>query len=69
MIGKPALPSIAGLGLQFVDQIDDVIEAAEGAVADAATADGDSQMGLAGPRCARSGRRPNADRPQGPAWH
>src|SRR5208282_2593144 len=47
MIGEPTLPAAAGLSLQPVDEIDHVIEAPAGAGADAASGDGDSQMGLA----------------------
>ena len=48
MIGQPALPAAAGLGLEAIDEIDDVVEAAAGAAADAASGNGDGQMGLAG---------------------
>ena len=48
MFGEPALASIAGLDLEPVDQIDDVVEATAGAAADAASRNGDGQMGLAG---------------------
>ena len=48
MIGEPALPTVAGLGLEPVDEIDDVVEPAAGAGADAASGDGDGKMGLAG---------------------
>ena len=41
MIGKPALPSVAGLDLQLIDEIDDVIEAAVDAGADAVSGNGD----------------------------
>ena len=44
----PALAAGTALGLELVDQIDDVEEAAAGAVADAGPRDGDGQMGLAG---------------------
>ncbi|MBB4363514.1 hypothetical protein GGD65_004559 [Bradyrhizobium sp. CIR18] len=30
MLGKPALPSVAGLGLQTVDEVDHIVEAATG---------------------------------------
>src|SRR4029077_7310615 len=49
MLGEPALPSAAGLGLEPVDEVDDVIKSSPGAAADAASRDGDGQMGLAGP--------------------
>ena len=44
----PALPSVAGLGLEPVDEVDDVVEAAASAGSDAASGDGDGQMGFAG---------------------
>ena len=52
MIGKSALAAVAGLGFQLIDEIDDVVEAAAGAAADAAAGNGDGQMGLAGPSAA-----------------
>src|SRR5215208_3842734 len=48
MISKPTLSSVAGLGLEPVDQIDDVVESAASAAADAASGNGDGKMGLAG---------------------
>jgi hypothetical protein len=48
MLGEPALPSVAGLGLEPVDEIDDVVEAAAGTIADTASRDSDGQMGFAG---------------------
>ena len=48
MVGEPALAAVAGLGLEPVDEIDDVVEPAAGAATDAASGDGDGQMGLAG---------------------
>ena len=48
LIGDPTLPSVTGLSLEPVDEIDHVVEPATGARADAASGDGDSQMGLAG---------------------
>ena len=48
MLGKPALPSVAGLDLEAVDEIDHVVEAATGTGSDAAPGDCDGQMGLAG---------------------
>jgi hypothetical protein len=48
MLGEPALSSIAGLGLEPVDEIDDVVEAAAGTITDAASGDSDGQMALAG---------------------
>ena len=52
MFGEPALASIAGLDLEPVDQIDDVVEATTGATPDAASRNGDGQMSLAGPSSA-----------------
>jgi len=40
MIGEPPLPSVASLGLEPVDEIDHVVEPPAGAVADAASGDG-----------------------------
>ena len=48
LIGDPALPSVTGLDLEPVDEIDHVVEPATGAGADAASGDGNGQMGLAG---------------------
>ena len=48
MVGEPTLPSIAGLGLEPVDEIDHIVEPAAGAGSDAASGNGDGQMGLAG---------------------
>ena len=48
IIGHPALATGARLGLELVDQIDDVEEPAAGAVADASPGDGNGEMGLAG---------------------
>lgn len=48
VIGEPSLAAVAGFGLQPVDEIDDVVEAAAAAGTDAAAGDGDCQMGLAG---------------------
>jgi hypothetical protein len=48
MIGEPTLPAITGLGLEPVDEIDHVVESAAGAAADAASGNGDGEMGLAG---------------------
>src|SRR6266403_350160 len=48
MISKPTLASVAGLGLEPVDEIDHVVESAASAAADAASGDGDGKMGLAG---------------------
>jgi hypothetical protein len=48
MFGESALPTIAGLGLKPVDEIDDVVEPSTGTIADATSRDRDGQMGLAG---------------------
>ena len=48
LIGDPTLPSVAGLDLEPIDEIDHVVEPATGAGADAASGDGNGQMGLAG---------------------
>ena len=46
------MPPGAALGLEAVDQIDDIEEAAAGAVADAGPGDCDGEMGLARPGAA-----------------
>ena len=43
-----ALASGAELGLEVVDQVDDVVAPAAGALSDAGPGDGDGEMGLAG---------------------
>ena len=48
MVGEPALPSIAGLSLEPVDEIDHVVEPPASTGPDAASGDGDGKMGLAG---------------------
>src|ERR1700690_2188334 len=48
MVGKPALAAVAGLGLEPVNEIDHVVEPPADTGPDAASGDGDSQMGLAG---------------------
>jgi len=48
VVGHAALAPGTGFGLELVDEIDDVEEAAAGARADAGPGDGDGQMGLAG---------------------
>jgi hypothetical protein len=45
MFGEPALPTVAGLGLEPVDEVDDVVKAPSGAIADTASRNGDGQMG------------------------
>src|SRR5215475_1874016 len=48
MIGEPALPSIAALGLEPVDEVDHIVEPAAGAGSDAASGNRDGKMRLAG---------------------
>src|SRR5215203_5898051 len=48
VIGEPTLPSIAGLGLEPIDEIDHVVEPAAGAGSDTASGNGDGKMGFAG---------------------
>jgi hypothetical protein len=48
MLGDATLPSVAGLDLQAIDEVDYVVEAASGAGSDAASGNGDGEMGLAG---------------------
>ena len=48
MIGKPTLAGVAGLGLEPIDEIDDIVEPATSARSDAASSDGDCKMCLAG---------------------
>jgi hypothetical protein len=48
LFGDPTLPSVTGLDLEPVDEIDHVVEPATGAGADTASGDGDSEMGFAG---------------------
>ena len=48
MIGETTLPSVTGLGLEPVDEIDHVVEPAAGAAADAASGNGDGKICLAG---------------------
>jgi hypothetical protein len=48
MLGDTTLPSVAGLDLQAVDDVDHVVEATAGTGPDAASGDSDGQMGLAG---------------------
>ena len=52
MLGEPTLPSIAGLGLEAIDEVDDVEEAAARTDTDAAVGNGDGQMRLSGPGAA-----------------
>jgi hypothetical protein len=55
VIGDAALASGARLSLEPIDEIDDVVEAGTGRVADAAAGDGDREVGLAGPGAADEG--------------
>ncbi len=48
VIGDPSLPAVAGLRLQPIDEIDDIVEATTRAGANAASRNGDGEMGLAG---------------------
>lgn len=48
LIGEPTLPPVAGLGLQSIDQIHDVVEPATRAGADAASGDGNGEVSFAG---------------------
>jgi hypothetical protein len=52
MVGKAALAAGAGLAVEPVDQVDNVVEAAAGAAPDAGPRDPDRQMGLARARTA-----------------
>lgn len=49
IIGHAALAAGAGFGLELVDEIDDVEEAAASTGTDACPGDRDGEMGLAGP--------------------
>ena len=48
VVGEPALAAVAGLGLEPIDQIDHVVEPPADTGPDAASGDGNGQMGLAG---------------------
>src|ERR1700686_5660551 len=48
MLGNTTLPSVAGLDLQAVDEVDHVVEAPASAGSNAGAGNGDGQMGLAG---------------------
>jgi hypothetical protein len=52
MIGDAALSASTRVGLETIDEIDDVVEAAASAAADAASRDCDREMRLARPRSA-----------------
>lgn len=58
IVGHAALAAGAGFGLELVDEIDDVEEAAASAGADAGPGDRDGEMGLAGPGAAARLLRP-----------
>jgi len=47
-IGEPALAAVAGLGFEPIDEIDDIVEPTARAGANAASRNGDGEMGLAG---------------------
>src|SRR3954453_17327126 len=47
VVGDAALAAGATFGLEAVDEIDDVEEAAAGAITDAGSGDGDGEVGLA----------------------
>jgi len=47
MLGDTTLPSVTGLDLQAVDEVDDVVEAPAGTGTNAASGDCDGEMGLA----------------------
>jgi len=48
VIGEPSLPAVAGFGFQPIDEIDDIVEPTARAGANAASRNGDGEMGLAG---------------------
>ena len=48
LIREPTVPPIAGLGLEPVDEIDDVVEPATGSCSDAASGDSNGKMSLTG---------------------
>ena len=48
VVGDAALAAGTGLGLELVDEVNDVEEAAAGAAADAGAGDADGEVGLAG---------------------
>ena len=48
MLSYPALPPIAGLGLEPVDEVDHVVEPAACARSDTASGNGDGEVALAG---------------------
>lgn len=52
VVGEPTLLAAAGLCLEAVHEVDDVVEAAAGAVANEGAGNGDGEMGLSGARAA-----------------
>ena len=48
MLGDTTLPSVAGLDLKAIDEVDHVVEPTAGTGSDAASSDGDGEMSLAG---------------------
>jgi len=60
VIGDATLATGAGLGLELVDEVDDVEEPASGAAADAGARDGDGGVALS--------RWVQADRGRAPTW-
>ena len=54
LVGEPSGFSVAGVGFEAVDQVDDVEEAGAGAVSDAGPRDGDGEMALAGAEALKS---------------
>jgi len=48
LVSEAALAAIAALGLEPIDEVDDVVETAAGTGADAASGDRDGQVRLAG---------------------
>src|SRR5215472_11268964 len=48
MLGDATLSPVAGLCLEPIDEIDHIVEATAGAIADTTSRDSDGQMGLAG---------------------
>ena len=62
MLGDTTLPSVAGLDLQAVDEVDDVVKAPASTGSDAASGDCDGEMGLPGAGPRRPARRCVAER-------
>ena len=57
VIGEPALPAVAGFGFKPIDEIDDIVEPTARAGANAASRNGDGEMGLAGSHAEVTGRK------------